>query len=107
MNLSVQSGIDPNVEQRPVRRLPRWPIIWAVALSLFVTLWLYGQPVAGWTFKVPGEFRIPLRRWIGDFMKWLVEDAGFGFFSFTDLTRFIASMIEFTSSDIPIRINKA
>jgi glycine betaine/proline transport system permease protein len=94
MSLSAQPGLDRTEGQRPAWRLSRWQIVWAVALGLFFILWQYGKPVAGWAFKVPREFRIPLRRWIGDFMKWLVEDAGFGLFSFTDLTRFIASMIE-------------
>lgn len=69
-------------------------IVWIVSLSAFTLLWLYGKPFAPWAFRVPRELRIPFRRWIGDGMKWLVEDASFGLFSFTDLTRFIASMIE-------------
>ena len=69
--------------------------LWAAALAAFLVLWLYGKPIAGWAFKYPRSEQIPLRRWIGDFMKWLVEDASFGLFSFTDLTRFIAAVIEF------------
>ena len=55
--------------------------------------------MAAWAFKVPKEWRIPLKRWIGDAMDWLVQDAGFGFFSFTDLTRFVAAVI-----DVPYRL---
>ncbi len=70
-------------------------MVWALALAGFLGLWLTGKPAAGWAFKVPKEWRIPLKRWIGDGMDWLVQDAGFGFFSFTDLTRFIAAVIDF------------
>jgi len=95
MSLSAQSGMEPSDARHPGWPLSRWQVIWSVALCLFVALWIYGKPLAGWAFEVPRELRIPLRRWIGDFMKWLVEDASFGLFSFTDLTRFIASVIEF------------
>jgi glycine betaine/proline transport system permease protein len=70
-------------------------LIWALALAAFGLLWLIGRPVAGWAFKVPKEWRIPLKRWVGDAMDWLVQDAGFGLFSFTDLTRFVAAVIDF------------
>ncbi|MEM9628534.1 MAG: ABC transporter permease subunit [Pseudomonadota bacterium] len=74
-------------------------LIWVVALSAFLLLWLAGRPMAEWAFKVPKDWRIPLKRWIGDAMDWLVQDASFGLFSFTDLTRFIAAVI-----DVPYRI---
>ena len=69
--------------------------VWALALASFAVLWLAGKPVAAWAFKVPKTWRIPFKRWIGDGMDWLVQDAGFGLFSFTDLTRFIAAVIDF------------
>ena len=69
--------------------------IWGLALFVFLIFWQFGKPYAKWAFKVPRDLRIPAKRWISDFMKWLVEDASFGLFSFTDLTRFIAAVIEF------------
>jgi len=74
-------------------------LIWAFAFGGFLLLWFAGRPVAAWAFKVPKEWRIPLKRWIGDAMDWLVQDASFGLFSFTELTRFVAAMI-----DVPYRI---
>jgi glycine betaine/proline transport system permease protein len=71
-----------------------WRAAWAVALAAFVMLWLFGKPVAGWAFDVPRAWRIPVQRWISDAMKWLVDDATFGLFSFTDLTRFLATLVE-------------
>jgi len=49
---------------------------------------------ARWLMKAPRELRIPMAREIGGFMKWLVEDAGFGIFTFTELTRGIAWLLE-------------
>ncbi|HSM41117.1 MAG TPA: ABC transporter permease subunit [Afifellaceae bacterium] len=95
MSLTTPSGIERSDDRRAAWPMSRWQVAWSVALCLFLALWIYGKPVAGWAFKVPRELRIPLHRWIGDFMKWLVEDASFGLFSFTDLTRFVASVIEF------------
>ncbi len=69
--------------------------IWLAALTLFILLWQFGKPLAGWAFKIPRDLRLPLKRWIGDSMKWLVEDASFGLFSFTEFTRFLAEMIDF------------
>ena len=49
---------------------------------------------ARWLMKVPRDLRLPLKNDISDFMKWLVEEAHFGLFSFTDLTRGIAWLLE-------------
>ncbi len=69
--------------------------LWLVVLGLFTLLWLFGKPLAGWAFKIPRELRLPLKNWIGDSMKWLVEDASFGLFTFTEFTRFLAEVIDF------------
>ncbi|NJO36836.1 MAG: hypothetical protein HC871_03405 [Rhizobiales bacterium] len=74
-------------------------LVWALALGGFLVLWIAGRPVAAWAFEVPRDWRIPLERWIGDAMDWLVQEASFGLFSFTDLTRFIGAVI-----DVPYRI---
>ena len=49
---------------------------------------------ARWLLKVPRELRVSLKGDISAFMKWLVEDASFGLFSFTELTRGIAWLLE-------------
>ena len=68
---------------------------WLIGLGLFALLWLFGKPVAGWAFKIPHGMRLPLKNWIGGGMKWLVEEASFGLFTVTDLTRFLAEVIDF------------
>jgi len=74
-------------------------LVWGGALIAFIALWKFGRPVAGWAFDIPPALQIPLRAWIGGFMKWLVEDATFGIFTFTDATRFLAAVI-----DAPYRV---
>src|SRR3546814_13866169 len=44
--------------------------------------------------RVPRELRLPMKDDIGAFMKWLVEDASFGLFTFSELTRGIAWVLE-------------
>lgn len=71
---------------------------WLIALALFVAFWLFGGSVK-WAFDYPRAWQIPAQRWIGAAMKWLVDSASFGLFTFTDLTRFVAALI-----DMPYRL---
>jgi len=84
-----------NQEHREAWRPARIHFLWAIALAAFLSLWLFGKPFAGWAFKYPRGEQVPFQRWIGNFMKWLVDDASFGLFTFTEFTRFIAAVIEF------------
>ncbi len=75
------------------------PLIWASLLGLTWVLARYGQPLAeasgqDWVMTYPDAWVFGLKDYISAAMKWLVNDAGFGLFSFTDLTRAIAWMIE-------------
>jgi len=70
-------------------------IAWVVGLIAFVIVWQLGKSELRYAFVVPRGLRIPLKEWIGGFMKWLVEEANFGLFSFTDMTRFLADIIDF------------
>ncbi|MFQ5785872.1 MAG: ABC transporter permease [Alphaproteobacteria bacterium] len=61
-------------------------VLWAVALALTVALFAASDLVP-WAFKYPRGWTVPLRFWISDFMKWLVNDADLGLFTFKELTR--------------------
>ena len=81
----------------PARRTPVMSpmrMIWMAAVMAVLALWMWGKDVFPWAFKVPREMRIPARTWIGDGMDWLVGHATFGLFTFTEFTRFLASVIE-------------
>ena len=71
-------------------------------LGLFATTWIlstwsfqmYKALDARWIIRFPSKWELPLEGVISDFLDWLVESAGFHFFSFRDLTRAIAATIE-------------
>lgn len=69
-------------------------IIWAAALSIATLFWLFGKDIAPWAFRFPRQWQWNLKRTISDFMAWLIDDASFGLFTFTDLTRGLAHLIE-------------
>jgi glycine betaine/proline transport system permease protein len=89
----------PATVATPAGRISPAALTWGGALVAFTVLWLWGKPYLPWAFDVPPALQIPLRQWIGDFMKWLVEDATFGLFTFTEFTRFLAAII-----DAPYRV---
>ncbi len=83
------------------RSLPLSPgaIAWIVLGLATVVLSQTGRDLsrlldARWLVKTPRELRVPMKNEISAFMKWLVEDAHFGMFSFTDLTRGLAWLLE-------------
>ncbi|WP_193178587.1 ABC transporter permease [Oricola nitratireducens] len=66
-----------------------------IALAVFILFWKFGEDLAPWAFDYPKAQIVPAARWITQFTKWLINDATFGLFTFTDLTRFIAAVINF------------
>ena len=72
--------------------------VWIVALALFAALWLAGAAIVPWAFELPKAWTVPAARWITAFTKWLLNEASFGLFTFSELTRFIAALI-----DVPYR----
>ncbi len=86
-----------------IQRL-RWPISKAAMLwlAVLVITWLlsnHGRALskafdARWVIKYPPGWRLPLKDEISNAMKWLIEDASFGLFSFTELTLGISWLIE-------------
>ncbi len=75
------------------------PALW---WGLFAATWLlstYSRDLskaleARWIIKYPAGWRLPLKRDISDAMKWLVEEASFGLFTFKDFTRGLAWLVE-------------
>jgi glycine betaine/proline transport system permease protein len=73
--------------------------LWSGVGGAFLLFWQFAEPVAKWAFDYPPGWRLPAARWIGNATRWLVDQASFGLFTFTDLTRFVAAVI-----DVPYRI---
>jgi glycine betaine/proline transport system permease protein len=53
-----------------------------------------GEGFAPWAVSYPKALEVPAAKWISAGMNWLVDDATFGFFTFTELTRAIAAVVE-------------
>ena len=78
------------------RRLPsngRGLIFWGLVLAFVVALSLAGDLVP-WALEYPRAWEVPLRFWISDFMKWLINHADLGLFTFKELTRSIAWLLK-------------
>ncbi len=73
--------------------ITRWMLLWPAVIlgSLLLMLTREHWP---WAFAYPGDWELPLAGWISQFMKWLINDFDLGLFSFKELTRAIAWMVE-------------
>lgn len=71
-------------------------------LGLFAITWLLSQYSfqlyktfdARWIIRYPKQYQLHIDNWISDALDWLVNTANFWLFSFRDLTRSIAFVIE-------------
>ncbi|EHK55722.1 ABC transporter permease [Allomesorhizobium alhagi] len=69
-------------------------VAWVVALLAFGIVWQTAELYASWAQEYPKTWMVPAARWVSAFMKWLVNEASFGLFTFTDLTRFLAALVD-------------
>jgi len=67
----------------------RWLIFWLMAVALTVGLYLL-RDVVPWAVEYPRDRVVPLKFWVSDFMKWLINDADLGLFTFKEFTRSIS-----------------
>ena len=67
--------------------------LWLAALGLTAMLWLWGRELVPWAFDYPRAWVPPVRSWISGAMKWLMNDATFGLFTFREMTRAFAEVI--------------
>ncbi|HKJ53603.1 MAG TPA: ABC transporter permease subunit [Gammaproteobacteria bacterium] len=73
--------------------LGRWPLLWIAAISATLLV-MYAEDSLPWAFEYPRALQLPLATWISSFMKWLINSFDLGLFSFKDLTRGSAWLIE-------------
>jgi glycine betaine/proline transport system permease protein len=74
-------------------RLNPWLTAWLAVLAATIALY-YLKEWMPWAFKYPKALIIPFSGWLNDFMKWLMNSADLGLFTFKELTRFLSWMIE-------------
>ena len=66
---------------------------WAITVAVTFVLWLFGKQIAPWTIKFPRDWQFPLRIEISQFMEWLLNEADLGLFTFQEMTRGIAWLL--------------
>ena len=76
----------------PIAPPGRWAIAWAVALALTLALYAAVEYLP-WAAKYPRGLVVPLSIWISGFMKWLINSADLGLFTFKELTRSISWLL--------------
>jgi len=74
-------------------RLNRWLLLWLVMLAATILMML-ARDALPWAFDYPRAWQLPLAGWISSFMKWLINSFDLGLFTFKDLTRWIAWLVE-------------
>ena len=84
----------PAAALRPPLSLPgRWVLLWLGMIAITVLLMLARDSLP-WAFSYPRGWRLPLSGWISDFMKWLINSFDLGLFTFKELTRAVAWLVE-------------
>ena len=86
-----EAAVDEGIAAR-LRR--RWTLIWLAALGVTLVLFFAGKALAPWAVKYPKSWVLPLKAQISALMKWLINDATFGLFTFKELTRSLAWLLE-------------
>ncbi len=71
----------------------RWLLLWFCLVGSTIVL-MIARDWWPWAFEYPRDREMPLAAWISGFMKWLVNDLDFALFTFKDLTRFFAWLVE-------------
>ncbi len=79
--------------------ISRGVLVWGVLLFVTWILSRYGIGWAenaglNWIAEYPSAWVVPLTTYISAAMNWLVEDANFGLFTFTEMTRALSWVIE-------------
>ena len=74
-------------------------VIFISLVSLTFIFYWYGKEIASyfdskWILKYPKHHSFPYAIYTSTFIKWLINEASFGLFTFKDLTRFFAWIIE-------------
>jgi len=78
--------------RREDRRLNPWLLAWICALLLTLLISWFDE-LWPWAVKYPRGWTLPLAVQISGFMKWLINDFDLGLFTFKELTRSVAWLL--------------
>ncbi|MDH3414179.1 MAG: ABC transporter permease subunit [Gammaproteobacteria bacterium] len=81
-----------SIETLAARRKHPWLAGWILGLVLTVLIYAFREHWL-WAWEYPREWNVPLRFWLSDFMKWLVNDFDLGLFTFKQLTRSLSWLL--------------
>ena len=73
--------------------LSRWLVMWLL-LAAITAIMMMTEERWPWAFDYPRAWKLPLAGWISDFMKWLIDGFDLVLFTFKDLTRGLAWLVE-------------
>jgi len=67
--------------------------------TITIILYFYAKEIASfldikWIIKYPKQYIFPIAKYTSEFVKWLMDEATFGLFTFRELTRFMAWLIQ-------------
>ena len=82
---NVWQQLRPRIQAIPVTG---W--IWLIAVMLLATARFAEPP---WVAVFPDSWIIPFKDWLNQFMNWLINDLSFGLFTFKQMTRSIAWLL--------------
>lgn len=86
------AAVDSKAPGAEMRVSPTTLALAAFAIVAFLAF-IFKDSVPGWMRELPSGARIGFDSAISHFMKWLVEDASFGLFTFKEATRAIAAAL--------------
>lgn len=69
-------------------------LAWLFALAVFLVFATWGAALVPWAFEMPRAWEAPFAAWLSQLVKWLLNDASFGLFTFADLTRFVSALLD-------------
>ncbi len=81
-----------SIETLARRRSHPWLAAWIAGLVATVLVYAF-RDYWPWAWQYPREWNVPLRFWVSDFMKWLVDDFDLGLFTFKELTRSVSWLL--------------
>ncbi len=67
--------------------------LWLLVIGCTILL-MFAKEWLPWAFRYPHAWQLPLSGWITAFMKWLINSFDLGLFTFKELTRSIAWLVE-------------